>query len=350
MLPKKVIKKIPLTSEKVGYPRREQLLADINKDGTYLPKSLLHEDLDGGFLEFVKNDLRTSVSGKDIRVVDILMTTQNWSQFTQTWDFNNIDKNIQPPFITTIRTPEVKFGTIPSLKYNIPNRKQYYYAAVPTWDGQRKGMDIYTIPQPVPVDIKYSVKIICNRMRELNKFNQVIIEKFSSRQAYAQIKGHYIPIQLDEVSDESVMDLEKRRYYIQTYSFTLQGFLIDENEFEVKPAVSRSLLLMEVNPTKTKRRVKKNPPNPDIVPLNISFPIGVTSYTQTFEYTTNIKLIDDDNISSYSMYINGLFYGTDIPQLLTGEIQINTNDVLNIQIVKTNNSQSANFQLESTLI
>ena len=350
MLPKKVIKKIPLTSEKVGYPRREQLLADINKDGTYLPKSLLHEDLDGGFLEFVKNDLRTSVSGKDIRVVDILMTTQNWSQFTQTWDFNNIDKNIQPPFITTIRTPEVKFGTIPSLKYNIPNRKQYYYAAVPTWAGQRKGMDIYTIPQPVPVDIKYSVKIICNRMRELNKFNQVIIEKFSSRQAYAQIKGHYIPIQLDEVSDESVMDLEKRRYYIQTYSFTLQGFLIDENEFEVKPAVSRSLLLMEVNPTKTKRRVKKNPPNPDIVPLNISFPIGVTSYTQTFEYTTNIKLIDDDNISSYSMYINGLFYGTDIPQLLTGEIQINTNDVLNIQIVKTNNSQSANFQLESTLI
>ena len=350
MLPKKVIKKIPLTSEKVGYPRREQLLADINKDGTYLPKSLLHEDLDGGFLEFVKNDLRTSVSGKDIRVVDILMTTQNWSQFTQTWDFNNIDKNIQPPFITTIRTPEVKFGTIPSLKYNIPNRKQYYYAAVPTWDGQRKGIDIYTIPQPVPVDIKYSVKIICNRMRELNKFNQVIIEKFSSRQAYAQIKGHYIPIQLDEVSDESVMDLEKRRYYIQTYSFTLQGFLIDENEFEVKPAVSRSLLLMEVNPTKTKRRVKKNPPNPDIVPLNISFPIGVTSYTQTFEYTTNIKLIDDDNISSYSMYINGLFYGTDIPQLLTGEIQINTNDVLNIQIVKTNNSQSANFQLESTLI
>ena len=350
MLPKKVIKKIPLTSEKVGYPRREQLLADINKDGTYLPKSLLHEDLDGGFLEFVKNDLRTSVSGKDIRVVDILMTTQNWSQFTQTWDFNNIDKNIQPPFITTIRTPEVKFGTIPSLKYNIPNRKQYYYAAVPTWDGQRKGIDIYTIPQPVPVDIKYSVKIICNRMRELNKFNQVIIEKFSSRQAYAQIKGHYIPIQLDEVSDESVMDLEKRRYYIQTYSFTLQGFLIDENEFEVKPAVSRSLLLMEVSPTKTKRRVKKNPPNPDIVPLNISFPIGVTSYTQTFEYTTNIKLIDDDNITSYSMYINGLFYGTDIPQLLTGEIQINTNDVLNIQIVKTNNSQLANFQLESTLI
>ena len=346
----KIKKTLPLTSSPVGYERREQLLEDINKNGTYLPKSLLHEDFDRGFMDFVKQDLKTVVSGNLIKVVDILMTTQNWTQFTQTWDFNNIDKNVQPPFITTIRIPEVKYGTLPSLSYNIPNRRQYHYAAVPTWDGQRKGMDIYTIPQPNPVDIKYSVKIICNRMRELNKFNQIIIDKFSSRQAYRQIKGHYIPIQLDEVSDESVMDVEKRRYYIQSYSFTLQGFLLDEEQFEVRPAVSRSLVLMEVNPRKTKRRVNKYPPNPDRIPLNISYPIGTTAYTQTFEYTSNIKLIDAENIASYSMYINGLFYGSDIQQLITGEIQINTNDVLTIEIIKSDNTQPSNFQLESILI
>jgi hypothetical protein len=346
----KIKKTLPLTSSPVGYERREQLLEDINKNGTYLPKSLLHEDFDRGFMDFVKHDLKTVVSGNLVKVVDILMTTQNWTQFTQTWDFNNIDKNAQPPFITTIRIPEVKYGTLPSLSYNIPNRRQYHYAAVPTWDGQRKGMDIYTIPQPNPVDIKYSVKIICNRMRELNKFNQIVIDKFASRQAYRQIKGHYIPIQLDDISDESVMDVEKRRYYIQSYSFTLQGFLLDEEQFEVRPAVSRSLVLMEVNPRKNKRRVNKYPPNPDRIPLNISYPIGTTAYTQTFEYTSNIKLIDAENIASYSMYINGLFYGTDIQQLITGEIQINTNDVLTIQIIKSDNTQPSNFQLESILI
>ena len=346
----KIKKTLPLTSSPVGYERREQLLEDINKNGTYLPKSLLHEDFDRGFMDFVKHDLKTVVSGNLVKVVDILMTTQNWTQFTQTWDFNNIDKNAQPPFITTIRIPEVKYGTLPSLSYNIPNRRQYHYAAVPTWDGQRKGMDIYTIPQPNPVDIKYSVKIICNRMRELNKFNQIVIDKFASRQAYRQIKGHYIPIQLDYISDESVMDVEKRRYYIQSYSFTLQGFLLDEEQFEVRPAVSRSLVLMEVNPRKNKRRVNKYPPNPDRIPLNISYPIGTTAYTQTFEYTSNIKLIDAENIASYSMYINGLFYGTDIQQLITGEIQINTNDVLTIQIIKSDNTQPSNFQLESILI
>ena len=55
-LPKKIKKHIPLTDEKVGYPRREELLEKINRDGTYLPKSILHADLDGGMLEFVTSD------------------------------------------------------------------------------------------------------------------------------------------------------------------------------------------------------------------------------------------------------------------------------------------------------
>jgi hypothetical protein len=34
------------------------------------------------------------------------------------------------------------------------------------------------------------------------------------------------------ITDESVNDLEKRRYYVQSYDFTMLGFLIDEDEFE----------------------------------------------------------------------------------------------------------------------
>ena len=349
MIPK-IKKTLPLTYPPIGYERRLELLEDINKDGTYLPKSILHEDLDRGFLDFVKNELKTVVSGKVVKVVDILMTTQNWAQFTQTWDFNNIDKNVQPPIITTVRTPEVKYGSLPSLRYNIPNRKQFYYAAVPTWDGQRKGVDIYTIPQPVPVDIKYSVKIICNRMRELNKFNQIVIEKFASRQAYTRIKGHYIPIILDDISDESVMDVEKRRYYIQSYGFTLQGFLSDEEEYEVKPGISRSLMLVEVDNRKKKVKKQKFPPNPDEITMNVNFPVGTTAYTQTFEYTTNIKVIGSVNISSYEFYINGLYYGNNISQLPQGEIQINTNDVFTVNIVKGNNSEISIFNMISTIV
>ena len=176
-LPKKIKKNIPLTESKTLLPRRQELLDKINKDGTYLPKSLLHADLDGGFLDFVKNELKTIVDGKIIPTIDILITTQNWSQFTETWELQNIDKNVELPFVSIVRIPEVKYGTNPSLLYNIPNRKQYFYAQVPTWDGNRVGMDIYKIPQPVPVDISFQVKIVCNRMRELNQFNKNVLEK-----------------------------------------------------------------------------------------------------------------------------------------------------------------------------
>ena len=335
-LPSKIKKNIPLTESKILLPRRRELLEKINKDGTYLPKSLLHADLDRGFLDFVKNDLKVVVEGKSIPTVDILMTTQNWAQFTETWNFQNIDKNAEPPFITVVRTPEVKFGTNPALLYNIPNRKQYFYAQVPTWDGQRNGMDIYTIPQPVPVDITYSVKIICNRMRELNKLNQVILEKFASRQAYTVIKGHYIPIVMGNITDESVFDVEKRKYYIQTYEFTMLGFLIDEDEFEVSPAITRVLQVVEIDKKTTKRgKIKKDEEG---VGSQALFIVGNNTLTQLFSYIVDIKIGDTTNVDSFDVYINDDYYGSDLEL-----IQINSGDVLRLDIVKDDN------QLESTI-
>jgi hypothetical protein len=348
-LPSKIKKNLPLTSPKTLLGRRQELLEKINKDGTYLPKSLLHADLDRGFLDFVKDDLRTVVEGKLVPTVDILITTQNWAQFTETWNFQNIDKNAEPPFIATVRNPEVKFGSNPALMYNIPNRKQYFYAQVPTWDGQRAGMDIYKIPQPVPVDITYSIKIICNRMRELNEFNRIVLEKFASRQAYANIKGHYIPIIMNEISDESVMDVEKRKYYIQTYGFTMLGFLIDENEFTVSPAVSRVFQVVEPD-LKTKRtKFKKE----NIIPENkLTSPItSIFSYTttsiqesKTFEYNCNLNYINDINVGDYDVFINDLYYGNTIQS-----IQLNTNDVVKIIVNKVDAGSSAELTFNVVL-
>jgi hypothetical protein len=343
-LPSKIKKNIPLTESKTLFARREELLEKINKDGTYLPKSLLHADLDRGFLDFVKNDLKVVVEGKTIPTVDILVTTQNWAQFTETWNFQNIDKNAEPPFITVVRTPEVKYGSNPALVYNIPNRKQYFYAQVPTWDGQRNGMDIYTIPQPVPVDITYSVKIICNRMRELNKLNQIILEKFASKQAYAVIKGHYIPIVMGGITDESVFDVEKRKYYIQTYEFTMLGFLIDEDEFEVAPAITRVLTSVEFDPNNTKRQ-KKIIEESKSFQTDVLFVVGNDTLNQKINYTVDINIGDVINVESFDVFINGDYYGSDLTLL-----QINTNDVLRIDVVKKDDSKESTIQLLDLLL
>jgi hypothetical protein len=343
-LPNKIKKTIPLTFPKTLYPRREELLEKINKDGTYLPKSILHADLDGGMLNFVQNELQTIVDGQVIPMVDIIITSQNWSQFTETWNFQDLDSNVSPPFITVVRNPEVKFGTNPALLYNIPNRKQYFYAQVPTWDGNRNGMDIYKIPQPVPVDITYSVKIICNRMRELNAFNKNILEMFASRQAYTTIKGHYIPIIMNNITDESVMNIDKRKYYIQSYDFTMLGFLIDENEFEVTPAVSRVLTVIEFEKESFTRGRRKNITDESTV-TNFLFVVGNNILSQIFDYTVDLNLGETTNIETYDVYLNNQYYGSDLLQ-----IQINTNDILKIIAVKNDDSKESTIQLDNQIL
>lgn len=334
--PKQIKKKLPLFPQKELLARREQLLDYITRDGTYLPKSVLHADLDRGMMDFCKDQLQTVASGKNVPFVDIIITTQNWSQFTETWNFSDLDKNVQVPFMTLVRNPDVKYGSNPALIYTIPNRKQFYFATVPTWDGQRKGVDIYTIPQPVPVDIIYSLKFICNRMRELNELNKVVMQTFTSRQAYTMVKGHYVPIILQNVGNENVLELDKRKYYIQSYDFLMMGFLIDENEFQVKPAISRTVQLLETNTKKLRKYKKIYPENTTNFPLTYNFNVGTTSYTETYKYTANFVLDSSENVDSWEVYIDGMYYGDNVQT-----IQITSGNVLTINITPDNPSESS---------
>jgi hypothetical protein len=295
-LPKKIKKHLPLIPEKVGRERRQQMLDDITDDGTFLPKGVLHEDLDLGMIDFVKDRLKLVVSEKNVPTIDKIITNQNWSQFVETWDFQDLDKNISLPFIATVRMPEVKYGTFQGGAANIPNRRQFFYYTVPTWDGQRKGADVYKIPQPIPVDITYNVKLFCNRMREINQFNKIVMQTFTSKQAYQQIKGHYIPIILDDVSDESAKDLEKRKYYIANYKFTMKGLLIDEEEFQISPAISRQVTMFEVDTKVRGKKVINNPPKPNFFDLDITFLSGVTQLSEVFRYTADLKVTGQENL------------------------------------------------------
>ena len=345
-LPRTVVKPtLPLVPKKVLSERREQLLEYIKEDGTYLPKSVLHADLDRGMLDFVKTELEVVTAGKVVPLLDIIITTQNWTQYLETWKFVDLDYNPAPPFITVVRTPEVKYGTNPSLQYTIPNRKQFYYASVPTWNGNEQGMDIYTIPQPVPVDINYQVKIICNRMRELNQLNKIVMQTFSSRQAYTFIKGQYVPIIMNNVSDESQMNMDSRKYYVQSYDFTMLGYLIDEEEFEVKPAIQRMTQLIEVDTSLRKQRREKYPENPDTFEMPFLFVSGNTILNDIIDFTANMTLISTDNVDTFDVYINGDYYGSDLQR-----IEITTNDVLRIEVTKDNNSLPSNILFENKLV
>jgi hypothetical protein len=240
--------------------RRQELLDSITKSDTNLPDSVLHDDLDAGMLEYVKNNFIVISNGVQIPIIPKILTIQRWGQVCETWEYSDDDYNVELPFIALIRRPDVQPGTNPIVQRTIPNRRSFFYSSQLTWDGNKMGGNVYKIPQPVAVDISFDVIIVCTDIRDLSRFNKVVLQKFSSRQDYTLVKGHYIPIIMESVEDNTPMDaIESRRFYIQTYKFSMLGFLIDSDEFEVLPAISRVFLVDEVIskiPISKKRYIK----------------------------------------------------------------------------------------------
>jgi len=121
------------------------------------------------------------------------------------------------------------------------------------------------------------------------------------------------------------------------------GFLIDENEFEVSPAITRVLQVLEVETQSTKRGINKINKLPDS--FNAVFVVGNQVLNQTFDYITNLKVTSTENVDSYDVYINNDYYGTDV-----SEIQINTGDLLRIEVSKTNSLLEAIVKIDSPLL
>ena len=273
-LPKKNKKNINITPSPVqghypeGYSgiitpnRREELSDLIDEHGTMLPKSVLHADLDRGMLDFVQDDLRTSVSGKKIPVIDRILTLQRWGEFSKTWSFSDKDKNVSLPFIVVVRKPDVQPGTNPSLQYTIPDRKQFHYAKVPT------------------------------------------------------------------------------------YEFTMMGFLIDEDEFEVSPAVSRVVTLLGGEGRSSKDNSEVS------LKSKWEYDPASTSVTRTYVTKVDLKTIRTSNVDISGVTIsidtgNGVFIPINYPTL---PAMVNPNDLVKVEIIKVNPINPAWIMFQETIV
>ena len=284
-LPKGFRKNIKIVRPKEGVARREELIEDFTKKGTFLPRGVSYEDMDKSFIEFADKDLELSVDGEKIPV--IFLTLQRWSEFSKTWQHSDKYKNIKMPFVTVVRQPNPQVGNNQAGLYNIPGRNNWTYYKVPTFEGGRKGVDVYKVPQPTSVDINYEVRIFSNKMRDLNKFNTKVLKAFNSIQFYIRIKGHPMPLILNSVGDESnIDDFENRRFYVQPFEIVLQGFIIDEDDFEVIPAINRALVMSEIMGT----------------PVSPRFTLSTNTTKGTFSYNVVFKQRSEDSFNYKAEY------------------------------------------------
>jgi len=307
-LPKGFIKNIKLKRPKIGPERRQEMLDEIDNQGTFLPRGVGYEDMDKAFIDSINNDFHITIDGEKVPV--IFLTIQRWAEFSKTWQHSDEFKDIKLPFITIVRRPDVQVGTNQAGNWNIPQgHRSYTYVKVPTWENGRKGVDLYKIPQPTSVDVTYEVRLFCNRMRDLNKLHKVVQETFNARQHYVSPNGHPMPIHLESVGDESpIDDFENRRFYVQLFEMKLLGYLLCEDKFEVVPTVNRALVVTEIMENTPKPRIKLTT-DKEANLLNYSFIFKPRSESHvTFKADYDIKFTEINNqidITSMIIEVNG---------------------------------------------
>ena len=78
---------------------------------------------------------------------------------------------------------------------------------------------------------------------------------------------------------------------------------------------------------------------------NYLFVVGNDTLTDIVSYTANLSFGTWSNVESYDVYINGDYFGTDVQN-----IQITTNDILRIDVVKTDDGLESTIQFNNLLV
>jgi hypothetical protein len=336
-MPKGYMTNININRQRIGPERRQDILDGIADKGTFLPKGVLEEDMDQAVVEFAKSDKGFSISINGEKVPVIFLTIQRWTEFSQTWQFSDKYKNIELPFITIIRKPDIQQGQNQAGLWNIPGNRTYTYMKIPTWDGIRHGVDLYKVPQPTPVDMTYEIRLFTNRMKDLNKFNRIIQRAFQSRQCYINVNGHPMPLHLESIGDESnIDDFENRRFYVQLFELKLLGYILDEEDFEVVPTINRTMVTTEIDENLVIYNDVIFQPLINATDVNFTFDFKPKSEPQ-FSFTNQYRVIftqlnNINGISRIVILVNnvGVFDGL----VMTTPLVFNANDVITIKITK----------------
>lgn len=215
------------------------------ENSNYLPQKLELEDFDASIIEYIESlgISELAQNGQMIRVPVHFLQKELFAERKSMWrDMKNErGEEISKPFMAIVRTGVVQ-GTSP-LKRTIPPKRKFVYVKVPKFDGTLKGYDLYKIPQPAYVDIKYELRFISSYQVDVNVFYQEILRKgYSDGQGYMNINGYQIRSKIDDPSEDNQTDLYDERVFQVKIPITVFGKFVDPKEFEKMPAVNRVII------------------------------------------------------------------------------------------------------------
>lgn len=314
--PKKYLNNVKLKDKEYGLALRKSYSKTILDKAPVFPKPLEYKDIDKAFNEFVEKEIDMVIKEKKVPTFT-LYSNQRFSEYSQTWSHVDEEGNLLTNFKTVSREPNPKPGENQGGLWNIPGDKKYTLLIRDVLeDNGNEAYEIFSMKQPYCVDLTYRISIIADMFESLNDFNEIINDLFKARQCYIRPNGHYIPMILDDISDNTEYTISDRKFYGQTATIKVMAYIIREDSFEVEKKPKTIKLYCEGLSKKPKAKIDideyyNNKLENTIVELTIDFK-EFSSKTE-FEIDTDFKIenIELYNIRSIRVSVNDIPYYID---------------------------------------
>lgn len=303
---------LPLRDNAYGDERRKNLTKEILSDSSPLPNPLEYKDIDEEFRRWADEDLAISYDGERLPTIS-LFSNQRFSEYMQSWMNVDNKKNLILNFKTITRENNPKGGTIVGNTRNIPGEPTFLMKRVEAYDkANRKYYIDYRVKQPISVDLIYTLSIVTSKYELLNEFNQMINDKFKAIDCYIRPKGHFIPMKINDISDESEYSIDNRQFYSQSYNITVMGYIMPEDSFIVEEHAELKFMGFEGDVDKSYADIEELPcwyfeevPYA-YVPINLSVHFGLCDNSYKFRIDTNFhaKKITLTNVRYFAIFVN----------------------------------------------
>ena len=327
--------------EKVnGNERRQNLAKEILKDSTPLPLPLEYKDIDEAFKKWVEEDLDMSYEGQRLPTVS-LFSNQRFSEYMQSWQNVDDKKNLILNFKTITREPNPKPGTMLGQTRTIPGEHKVLLRTVEAYDrNDRKYYIDYKVKLPYTVDLHYTVSIVTNKYELLNEFNQLVNDRFKSIDCYIRPNGHFIPMKLNDISDESEYSIDNRQFYSQSYSILVMAYIVGRDSYSVEERPDVRFVGFEGDRKSTYAEINElpciNPQEYDYQPVDVivAFDSCQTSYKFRIDADFQLDSFDTENVRCFRIFVNDSETTLDENFKVTAGDEIKINHVVRLHVFK----------------
>lgn len=329
---------LKLRDKAYGKERRRNLEKEALSNSTPLPEPVVYEDIDKEFKKWVEDEIKITFNGKDIPTYT-LYSNQRFSEYRQMWE--NVDENKNPilNFKTITRETNPQTGTLNDNTKNIPGERTYLMKRIEARDKNDRPYYVdYRMKQPLQVNFRYTVSILTDKYELLNKFNTIIQNKFKAITCYIRPKGHFMPMNLENISDESQYNIDDRQFYSQNCTILVKSYIIPEDFLIVEERPKLRLVGFEGE--ESKKTYAEIEDIPGLCPVNdfyfkpVKVNISLSPCDDKIKFTIDcnftIQEIKTENVRSFQLSVNDI--DIDYKTILENHdvINLNENDIVKI--------------------